>query len=66
MLYQKATIENGKVVITDSKEIDQSKLTSECWLIQFNGLDACKDCESLNTSECGGRNIRKRLLSISK
>jgi len=63
MLYQKAKIENGQVVITESKQIDQSKLTSDCWLIQFEGLSACDNCDYLNTSECGGQNIRKQLLN---
>lgn len=62
MLYQKAKIENGQVVITDSQVIDQSKLTSDCWLIQFDGLAACKDCPAKDTSDCGGQVIRKRLL----
>lgn len=62
MLYQKAKVENGQVVITESKEIDQSKLTSDCWLIQFNGLSACETCKVKDTSECGGQNIRDQLL----
>lgn len=62
MLYQKAKVENGQIVITESKEIDQSKLTSDCWLIQFDGLSACDTCESRNTPDCGGQAIRKRLL----
>ena len=64
MKYQKAKIENNKIVITETKEIDQSKLTSECWLIQFNGLKACQTCEFINTAECGGKNIRKTLLKM--
>ena len=64
MLYQKANIKNGKLVITESKKIDQGKLTSECWLIQFSGLEACKNCEYLNTKDCDGKNIRKKLLAI--
>lgn len=62
MLYQKAEIVNGQLVITESKVIDQSKLTSDCWLIQFSGLSACENCECLNTPDCGGQDIRKRLL----
>lgn len=62
MLYQKAKVVNGQIVITESKEIDQNKLTSECWLIQFNGLSACETCGSKDTPECGGQMIRKRLL----
>ena len=41
------------------KTINQSHLSSECWLIQFSGLKACKTCEAKNTDECGGKNIIK-------
>jgi len=41
--------------------VRQSDLTSECWLIQFQGLEACKTCEVLNTRDCGGKKIRKTL-----
>lgn len=44
-----------------AKLIKQDELTSECWLIQFEGLDACEGCEALDTPECGGQEIRKRL-----
>lgn len=63
MLYQEAVVENGQVKIIKSKEINQSTLTSECWLIQFNGLEACTNCEFLNKRNCGGKAIRKKLLS---
>jgi hypothetical protein len=62
MLYQKAKVENSQVVITESKEIDQSKLTSDCWLIQFEGLATCKTCKANLTPDCGGQTIRERLL----
>lgn len=62
MLYQKAKVENGRLVITESKEINQSELTDECWLIQFEGLSACKTCKANLTPDCGGQAIRKRLL----
>jgi len=61
--YSKMKLENGQLVTTETKMIDQNKLTSECWLIQFNGLDACKNCELLNKKDCGGKNIRKKLLA---
>ena len=54
MKYQEATVENGSIKITKSVEIDQNKLTADCWLIQFNGLSACNTCEFKNTEECGG------------
>lgn len=61
MKFQKGKIENGKVVITDVKEINQSELTSDCWMIQMQGLAACKECEFLNTDECGSKDILKKL-----
>jgi len=48
---------NGKV-----KVIPVSELTRDCWLIQFWGLPACRTCDSYQTKECGGENIRKNLL----
>jgi len=46
---------------TQTKTINQSQLTSDCWNIQFWGIKACKKCEFLNTSECGGKRIRKSI-----
>jgi hypothetical protein len=40
--------------LSDQKTIDQSQLTSDCWLIQFNGLIACKTCEAYGSEDCGG------------
>lgn len=37
--------------------VKQSQMTSECWKVQFLGLDACKRCELKNTRQCGGRGI---------
>jgi len=54
MIYSQATVENGKVKILNTKEIDQSKLTADCWLVQFNGLQACTTCEYQGTDDCGG------------
>lgn len=65
MLYQKAIIKNDKIIVTESKKINQSELTSDCWMIQFEGLKACTECEYLNKKECGGKNIRKKLLNIN-
>jgi len=61
MWYQTTEIKDGKIVITSSKEIDQRKLTSDCWLIQFSGLSACKDCPAAKTADCGGGETLKRL-----
>lgn len=56
------TVKKGQDIRTiKTKIVDQSKLTSECWLIQIQGLKACKRCEYLNTEECGGQEILKKL-----
>ena len=62
MLYQKAKIKNGQIIIISSEVIDQSKLTAGCWRIQFDGLITCRHCEFLNTKNCGGKFIRKTLV----
>jgi len=40
--------------------IKQNELTSECFIIQMWGIESC---ECLNTNECGGQEIRKKLLN---
>lgn len=42
--------------------VDFSKLTSDCWIVQLDGLRACDNCEFVDTDECGGKNIREYLL----
>jgi len=59
MEYGKAVIENGRLVVTETKTINQANLSSECWMVQFNGLTACESCEYLDTEDCGGKEIRK-------
>lgn len=48
-------------MIVFTKEIDQSDLTAECWDIQIRGIEACQECEFLNTDECGWKSIIKKL-----
>jgi len=64
MQYNEAKIENGRIVITHSQKVNQSELTSDCWLIQIKGLEACKTCEVKGTKECGGKNIIKKLKNM--
>jgi len=59
--YSKAKFENGQVILTETKQIDRNKLTSDCWPIQFSGLAACENCEARNTSDCGGGETLKKL-----
>ena len=54
MLYQKAHVENGKIIIDATKQVGQTTLTGDCFMIQINGLDECKSCEFKDTDECGG------------
>lgn len=81
MLYQKAHVEHtpikdyfgrvkdvsSKLVIDETKVIDQSTLTSECWVIQIEGPKACETCECRDKPrKCGGMAIRKRLQAQPK
>jgi hypothetical protein len=43
------------------REIDQEKLTSDCWLVQFSGLDECKKCPARGTVECGGGETLRKM-----
>lgn len=61
MIYSKAKIENGRIVTTDTRVIDQSTLTADCWLIQFEGLAACESCKMSGTPECGGGDTLVRM-----
>ena len=61
MVYKEGYIENGQLKFRNEKVIEQNELTSDCWLIQINGLDACINCEFKDTDECGGKEIIKQL-----
>jgi hypothetical protein len=50
-IYQKMDA-NGNVV--ETQEVPQSALTSDCWMVQFRGIEACVDCEYLKKPDCGG------------
>jgi hypothetical protein len=41
------------------KTFKRSKLSDECWPVQFSGLGHCKNCEYLDHKDCGGQDIRK-------
>jgi hypothetical protein len=57
MIYGNLT-EQG---LSNVKVIDQSKLTSDCWWIQFSGVSACNTCEAKDTDDCGGGSTLKKL-----
>ena len=41
----------------------QDKLTAECWMIQIQGLTACAECQYRDTPECGGKELRRKMLA---
>jgi hypothetical protein len=61
--YAEGALVDGKLGLKNVKQINQSKLTSECWMIQINGLSACETCKYVNKRDCGGKNIRKNLMA---
>ena len=66
MRYSTMELIDGELKETFSKEVSQDSLTSDCWMIQFKGLDACKKCEFKNTNECGGGATLKKMKQKSK
>jgi hypothetical protein len=61
MIYAKGNVVNGKMVLSDVQQIDQSTLTSDCFLIQIQGASACTTCENLNKPRiCGGMKLREK------
>jgi hypothetical protein len=61
MIYAKGNLVNGKIVLTEKREIDQTTLTADCFMIQFCGAEACSKCEYLNKPrKCGGMRLREK------
>ena len=73
MIVSDAKLVDGKMVLVNTIEVEQSKLTADCWLIQFRGLGACTSCQCFNAktgkvktrgpNTCGGGETLKRLLA---
>lgn len=42
-----------------TKQIDSSKFTGECWVVQIWGTSRCKYCRYFGTEDCGGQEILK-------
>jgi len=53
---------NGKIEPIKIVLKKQSEMTSDCWSIQFEGLEACIDCEFKDTDNCGGGQTLKELI----
>ena len=60
MIYKEMKLgPKGKFIVVKEINIDQNALTGECWLVQFQGFRACKNCEFKGKRNCGGKNIVK-------
>ena len=66
MSFSKMAVENGELVTKESKVIDQKTLTSDCWMVQFEGLSACSRCKYKGKRSCGGGETLKRLQKTVK
>jgi hypothetical protein len=66
MVVGNGKIKNGKLDMSNMKEIKQSDLTSDCWGIQFFGLVECEHCEFKGKSSCGGGKTLKRMQREAK
>ena len=58
----------GEIIKTDLQKspiriIPQKDMTGECFLIQMSGISACESCEAKDTEDCGGKEIRKKLVN---
>lgn len=54
-------IDTGDAFKVQSKIINQGNLTSDCWMVQFWGLSACKRCELEGSEDCGGKKILEKI-----
>jgi len=61
MKISKMKVQDGQLVTTESKNIDQSQLAADCWSIQFDGLSACENCPYVGTKDCGGGDTLKAM-----
>lgn len=57
--YETVELVDGELVTTESREVNQNDISSECWHVQFQGLKACESCEYRDSDECGGKEIRE-------
>lgn len=62
LMFEKVRI-RGEEFAMRTKRIRQKDLTSDCWSVQVWGLPYCRSCDYLATEDCGGYDIRKRVLA---
>lgn len=59
MEAKKMAFDGEKLKTAKVTQVPQSKMTGECWPVQFWGFSACDSCEFKDTDVCGGLDIRK-------
>lgn len=59
-----------KEILLREKKVYKKDLSSDCWMVQVWGLPYCSGfgsyenmCEYLSSKECGGQQIRKKILT---
>lgn len=62
LMFEKVRI-GGDEFVLKTKRIRQKDLTPDCWSVQAWGLPYCRTCDYLATEDCGGYEIRKRILT---
>lgn len=48
-------------MLAETRIVEQSKLTSDCFFVQVFGLSRCEVCEFRDTDECGGKEIIEKI-----
>jgi len=56
--YETVEMVDGEMTVTESREFEQTDISSECFHVQMQGLKACDGCELRDTEDCGGVEIR--------
>jgi hypothetical protein len=49
-------VTNGQ--LTNADETTDVNMTTECWIVQMHGIDACEPCPAKDTQDCNGQRIR--------
>lgn len=49
---------DGSFVVFNGKRINHAKLSAECWPVQIDGIEACKDCDFRDKDDCDGEGVR--------
>ncbi len=63
MEYKAIKVKMGKL----GEPVEAGTIQStDCWLVQISGLDACKNCDVKDTPDCGGGEMLKQFREQAK